>query len=285
LTNYTFIGSTGTINQAAWNGEANGTVTIRFYANDTLGNVFWQEVTVRKDIEVPSIIINSPVANELNGVFAPSYDVTISDSSGISIQWYTLDNGLTNYTFIGSIGTINKGAWDGEANGTVTIRFYTNDTAGNIFWQEVTVRKDIDALSILINNPIPNELNGLFTPYYDVTINDSSGISTQWYTIDGGLTNYTFVGSTGFINQIAWNGAANGTVTIRFYANDSSGNTGWKEVTIRKDIEAPSISITIPTANELNGILPPSYDVTISDSSGISTQWYTLNKYPMVYVR
>jgi hypothetical protein len=276
-TNYTFFGSTGTINQAAWNGEGNGTVIIRFYANDTAGNVFWQEVTVRKDVEAPSVSITSPAANDLNGVSASSYDVTISDSSGISTQWYTIDSGSTNYTFSGSTGTINQAAWNGEGNGTVTIRFYANDTAGNVFWQEVTVRKDVEAPSVSITSPAANDLNGVSAPSYDVTISDSSGISTQWYTIDSGSTNYTFSGSTGTINQAAWNGEGNGTVTIRFYANDTMGNTFWQEITIRKDIEAPSISITNPTANELNGVSAPSYDATISDSSGINTQWYTID--------
>jgi len=472
--NSTPVSASGVLNKTMWDALGNGTVTIRFYANDTAGNVSWKEVAVRKDIDPPSITINTPNLNDLFGAIAPDFDVTINDSSGISTQWYTIDGGVTNYTFFGSTGTINQSAWNGQGNGTVTIRFYAEDSAGNIAWEEVTVRKDIilpfaditdpapdgaqvggsiisisgmangtgsnivsmyindtrwgdgsqkpqtdpsgspsggfvfnnnsyiapgfywieinitDAVgnfntsvryfeviiedttapiliissispdptngyteitvtsnenlkfppllniilpnssvvyrpmtliavltwranytidangiytvringtdeadnigyttdtfegditppSIVINTPNLNDLFGAIAPDFDVTISDSSGISTQWYTIDGGITNYTFVGSTGTINQTAWNGRGNGTVTIRFYAEDSAGNIVWQEITVRKDMDPPSITINTPNLNDLFGAIAPDFDVTISDSSGNSTQWYTID--------
>ncbi|MHA1988435.1 MAG: Ig-like domain-containing protein, partial [Promethearchaeota archaeon] len=251
-----------------WNGTftvtQSGNYDVYINATDLAGNtVTVGATTIEGDVTNPTITINSPTSNAIYSNVSPNFDVTISDIN-LNETWYTIDGGSTNYTFSGSTGTINQTAWNGEANGTVTIRFYANDTAGNLFWQEVAFRKDIEAPSISITSPTANELNGASAPSYDVTISDSSGISTQWYTIDGGSTNYTFVGSTGTINQAAWNGEANGTVIIRFYANDSIGNIFWQEVTVRKDIEAPSISITTPTANELNGASAPSFDVTIS---------------------
>jgi hypothetical protein len=107
--------------------------------------------------------------------------------------------------------------------------------------------KDIIEPSISINSPNPNDLFGTTAPDFDVTINDSSGISTQWYMIDGELFNYMFIGSTGTINQTAWNGKGNGTVIIRFYANDTAGNIAWQEVIVRKDIILPFVDITNPS--------------------------------------
>ncbi|MHA2266676.1 MAG: beta strand repeat-containing protein [Promethearchaeota archaeon] len=274
--NFTFSGSTGTINESAWDGEGNGTVTIRFYANDTAGNMNWEDLTVRKDIESPSIVINTPDPNELFGDSAPEFDMTITDSSGVNTTWYTIIGSSTNFTFSGSTGTINESAWDGEGNGTVTIRFYANDTTGNINWEDLTVRKDIESPSIAINTPDPNELFGDTAPEFDVTITDSSGVNTTWYTIIGSASNFTFSGSTGTINESAWDGEGNGTVTIRFYANDTMGNINWEEVTIRQDIEIPLITINSPDPNELFGVSAPEFDVTITDSSGVNTTWYTI---------
>jgi hypothetical protein len=276
VTNYTFVSNT-TINQIAWDGEGNGTVTIRFYANDSAGNIGWSEVTVRKDIENPLITINTPASNQLVGATAPDFDIIVTDSSSISTTWYTLDGGANNYTITGITGTIDQTAWDGEGNGTVTIRFYANDTLGNVGWSEVTVRKDIDNPLITINTPTANQLIGVTAPNFDITAVDSSGISTTWYTLDGGANNYTFLGATGTIDQTAWDGQGNGTVTIRFYTDDNAGNEGWSEVTVRKDIDTPTITINTPAINELFGSTTPGFDVTISDPSGISTTWYTLD--------
>ncbi len=44
------------IDETAWDLFGNGTVTIRFYANDTVGNINWAEVTMRKDIDAPTEI-------------------------------------------------------------------------------------------------------------------------------------------------------------------------------------------------------------------------------------
>ncbi|MEJ2276842.1 MAG: DUF2341 domain-containing protein, partial [Candidatus Lokiarchaeota archaeon] len=76
----------------------------------------------------PIININSPSINDLFGAISPTFDVEITDNDGINNQWYTIDGGLTNYTFIGSTGTIDQTTWEGQGNGTVTIRFYANDS-------------------------------------------------------------------------------------------------------------------------------------------------------------
>ena len=48
---------------------------------------------------------------------------------------------------------------------------------------------------------------------------------------------------SGQINQTVWNLFSDGNLTIRFYANDSSGNLIWKEITVIKDATSPNISI------------------------------------------
>jgi len=45
---------TGTIDQALWDALPEGNVVIKFYANDTLGRIGFQEVTVVKEVTQPS---------------------------------------------------------------------------------------------------------------------------------------------------------------------------------------------------------------------------------------
>jgi len=92
----------------------------------------------------PSIQINSPNQNEIIGRIAPTFNIEITDlKSDINTTWYTIDGGNTNFTFL-SNNTINQSAWDYFGNVSVTLTFYANDTAGNIGFAEVIVRKDIN---------------------------------------------------------------------------------------------------------------------------------------------
>ncbi|GAI67557.1 unnamed protein product, partial [marine sediment metagenome] len=60
-------------------------------------------------------------------------------------------------------------------------------------------------------------------------------LHSMWYTLDGGLHNYTFI-ENGTINQGAWDALSDGNVIIRFYANDTLGRIGFQEVNIVKMI-------------------------------------------------
>lgn len=55
--NYTFSGLTGFINQTAWDQKEDGIITIRFYANDSLGNEGTESVTVIKSIPSQPVIL------------------------------------------------------------------------------------------------------------------------------------------------------------------------------------------------------------------------------------
>ena len=130
------------IEQALWNSQTNGTVLIQFYAKDFAGNIGRAEVLVYKDVSAPTIIINSPLQDQVFGDTAPTFNLTISEANLDSI-WYTLDNGLTNIPITSLIDTINENEWNALPNGQVTIRFYANDTLGNIGTALTVVIKDV----------------------------------------------------------------------------------------------------------------------------------------------
>jgi len=76
------------------------------------------------------------------GLDAPNFNITI-DELNLDTIWYTLDGGGMNYTITDLAGTFNQTAWGALSEGNVTIRFYANDTAGNIGFIDVEVIKEI----------------------------------------------------------------------------------------------------------------------------------------------
>ena len=97
-----------------------------------------------------------------------------------------------------------------------------------------------DFIDIFINTPNPNEFFGTIAPNFTISI-DKGLARTTWYTIDNGLTNVTFTGLTGTINQALWDALPEGNVVIKFYANNTLGRIGFAEVTIVKKTSALGI--------------------------------------------
>ncbi len=102
-----------------------------------------------------------------------------------------------------------------------------------------------------------------------------TSLDKTWYSLDGGKTNITFSGTTGTIFQEEWNKIGNGTATITFYANNSGGYEGQAEVTVRKGIIAPIITILTPTSGQIFDY-PPVFDIIINELNLDST-WYTID--------
>lgn len=93
------------------------------------------------DENEPIIIIRSPQPGEIFGVNTPNFIIEVVDHY-LDTMWYTVDNGLTNVTFIINT-TINQILWDLLPEGEITIIFYANDTLGNIGYNMVIIIKSI----------------------------------------------------------------------------------------------------------------------------------------------
>jgi len=268
--NYTFNGNSGMINQTLWDEFGNGLIILRVFANDTSGNTGYDEVPIFKDILEPEITIYSPLSNDLYGINPASFSVFINDSN-LDIMWYSLDGDLTNMTFITN-GTFNSNEWSKLQNGTVIIKFYAVDKAGNIGTAMVTVRIDIINPEITIISPSNNELFGAIAPDFLVSFNDPN-LNTTWYFLDG--MPYIFTENETF-DQTAWDSYPNGTIVITFYANDTAGNIAYHEITIQKDILGPIISIFEPINDSFYPLNAPLFSLSI-DEGNLDSMWYTLD--------
>ena len=266
----------GIISQNVWDEVGNGTVTIRIYANDTLGNPGFDEVTVRKNIYAPIITILYPNNNELFGISAPNF-VILKEGLLINITWYSLDDGVTYYTFTGSIGTINQAAWDAFGNELITIKFYINDSWGDIGnIDEVIVRKDIIAPKIAIYLPI-NETYWNTVPIINISAIDPSLVDKIWYTI--GTTNIELTNNIEqALETSIWNTLDQGEFQIYIYANDSVGNINNTYVLLLyKDTIAPDIIINSPNKDQEIGKDSPFFDISIIENNSIDACWYSID--------
>jgi len=221
---------------------------------------------------VPEIHIITPSGGDVFDALAPSFNIIIYDFY-IICKWYTLDGGITNYTFIES-GIINQSVWDDISKGYVTLTFYAEDITGNIGTENVTIAKDFESPTININSPSSGEFFGISAPSFNVRITDDY-LDSMWYTIDGGLHNYSFT-ENGTIEQLAWDAMSDGVIPLTFYANDTLGNNISAEVAIEKDGQAPTISINSPSEGDKFGKTSPSFNLTVADPH-LDTIWYMVD--------
>ncbi|MFX1391892.1 MAG: hypothetical protein ACFE9Z_17645, partial [Promethearchaeota archaeon] len=266
-------GATESLNSSIWNNLPDeNSFTIYFYANDSAGNINNTcSLCLHKDILAPRFSISFPENNDLFGNTAPNYSLYINELYVDDI-WYTLDDGVTNFSITEISGTINQTAWESFLDGPVSIKFYVNDTIGYLSFDEIIVQKDVTAPIITINLPNKIEIYGFMAPNFNI-YKDGSDINMTWYTLNNGNTNFTFTGLTGVINQSAWEFFLNGTVTIRFYINDSLNNIGYDEVIVWKDIIAPTLNVNSPIFNNTWIKNPPKLNISSFDPNLIGL-WY-----------
>ncbi len=261
------------LNNVIWALIPEGIFILEIIATDSFAQSKSLYLTLYKDTVAPEIIINLPQPNDLFGDIAPDFDIFVNETNLVS-TWYTLIDESVNITFIGSIGSINQSIWNLFGNGTVTIRFYANDTATNLGYKDVIVRKNIYAPIITVITPGNDDIFGINSPNFRI-YKSGPGIQATWYTLDNGLTNNTFTGLTGKINQLLWDDFEYETITIRFYINNSLGKIGYDEVILRKDPDAPIILINLPL-NQTAFASAPFINLTIIEPN-LDTVWYIID--------
>ncbi|MFX0005997.1 MAG: hypothetical protein ACFFAV_04620 [Candidatus Hermodarchaeota archaeon] len=268
-------GTSEPFDSSIWNTLADeSSFTIYFFANDSAGNINdLHYLNLHKDILNPRVSILLPEEDDLCGTIAPTYQISVDDAY-LSEIWYSLDDGITNLAITEMTGIIDQTKWALFGTGFVTIKFYANDSMGKIGSNSVTVRKDITAPDIIINDPNPFELFGRSPSTVNLNVQDPN-LDSIWYKLFNSTKSTANYIWTGDIVQSAWNEFKSGVLTIRFYANDTLGNTRFSDVTIIKDITPPDITINAPDPYELFGLKPPNIDVNIIESNPDDV-WYQL---------
>ncbi|MFX1495848.1 MAG: hypothetical protein ACFFBZ_16310, partial [Promethearchaeota archaeon] len=120
-----------------------GPHSIQVYGNDSHGTIFQSDLRYFTiETKIPEIEIYSPYQYQMFGTISPKFNISIIEAN-LDSSWYTLDDGMTNISFVNLIGFIDLGAWLPMPNGPITIKFYAKDTVGNVGFNNVTVIKSI----------------------------------------------------------------------------------------------------------------------------------------------
>ncbi len=237
------IGTTANITKGAIILSVNGraitnTIALTEYYDDIDDSTYpdaleiWENEIAFMLYQSLSVHINTPHTDDLFNATAPSFSIT---TGGIIIDetYYTLNDG-THHPVSSTSGTINQGSWDALPDGTVSLKFYVEDIAGSSKYHAVNIDKDTQAPVINIISPTSGQTFNTTAPVFIVNITDDH-LDKMWYTVDVGLTNFTFT-ANGSINQVAWDALSEGSITIRFYANDTLGHESFEQVSIVIDL-------------------------------------------------
>ena len=177
-----------------------------------------------------------------------------------------------NSTTIGNYWDNHTGPDTTPQDGIVDYPYmYISGSAGSIDYLPIA---EDGAPRITINSPLEGSGFSTIAPNFSVTISEDY-LESMWYTIDGGLNNYTFT-ENGMINQSEWDGMAEGGITLTFYARDIPGYTGSVSVNIVKDTVAPIIIINSPAEGKKFGNTAPLFNITITEDN-LDAIWYSFD--------
>ena len=237
--NYTISTMIGKIDQGAWDSCENGTVSITFYANDTLGRLSSQELFVLKDINFVKMWNLSGVPIYIDNTDPNNDWVTIESEnpwcrgSGTLLDPYMIENVIINgyiddscitvlnsdvYFIIQNCEVFNgvkRGIWlNYTQNGIIAHNIIHDNHFQGVYLWEYCEQNEI------VNNEIFNHTgNGIaFYQYCDNNIlsentiydNDDDGIGFFRYCTDNIITNNN-------ISECGRNGITPGTLGSRKY--------------------------------------------------------------------
>ncbi len=251
---YLFIGDNFEVNFTSWTNQLDGSITIRVYANDSLGNIAFNEISLNKDTIDPVIVINDPTESDLFGDVSPFFNFTITELN-VDQLWFRINDSSTDHFILVVSGnnefSLDSSIWDALPDGYVQVSFHVNDTAGNLGTVSIDIIKDTTNPQIIILSPLGGAEFGDTAPTFNLTITELH-LSQLWFKINDSSENYFVSAVTGnsvfSIDSSIWDALPDGSLVISFYVNDTLGHMGAISVTIIKDtsISPPNGPPAIP---------------------------------------
>ncbi|HMF34461.1 MAG TPA: hypothetical protein VKK79_23770, partial [Candidatus Lokiarchaeia archaeon] len=223
----------------------------------------------------PQVTILSPAPNTIYSGLPPSFLISVTNRYAVATG-YTFDNGATNFTLGSTNGSIagifDAATWNSLPNGTVTLQFFTNNSAGNWTVVMFSLRKDIFAPVFASTGIVAGEVFGSAAPSFSLSI-IGVNLAQVWYSCDNGATNYT-CSLTGTLAS-GWAALGNGSVTVSFWAQDAVGNVTRFDIGVQKDIAKPVITIVYPAAGDVltDGM---TFSLRIAEAN-LNATWYTIS--------
>ena len=196
-----------------------GQHNLTIYANDSAGNKAFASITFIIDTTPPLITINLPISKN-HSTSTITFNITTNEPA---IAWFTIDNGITNYTMTNNGNRDFNYTLTGIADGDYTARFYANDTLSHLNNSE-TIVFGIDTVfpSLTLTEPNGTKLSRTNIPL-NFSASDSK-LDSCLFNIYQGASIHKSNNSINCSEQTIFNVDAVGSFTINFYINDSAGN-------------------------------------------------------------
>ena len=230
-----------------------GTYTVQVHAQDNAGNTASSTKTIRLDTTPPTASILLPPADGNNGWHVTPVTVTAGGTdvtSGVESLLVSLDGNTWAPSLILS------------ADGVYTVQARVTDNAGNATTVSQTIY--IDRAPPVISPPVLTGTTGLagwYTSSVGISVSATdamSGVASTQYSVDGG----------------AWQTTAptllDGVHIVQIRVTDNAGNTSTISGTIKIDSTPPSLDVSVPTVDGLNGWYKSPVTLTASASDATS---------------
>ncbi len=227
-----------------WGYQPNGTVTIQFWANDTVGNLGTTSVIVGKDIDSPSILSTGLANGSIFGAAPPAFSLVVEESN-FDEALYSLDGGATNTTC--GLADSLAGQWGYQPNGTVIVTFYVKDLGTNVNSTTIMLYKDLIPPAIDVNEPLWQDPPVTYTnpPSYSLFIAEGN-LDQVWVKVGSDPSNYILTTLSGTIDASAWAKQPDGQVNLTFFASDKAGNWNSKTIFVTKESPGGELAWLIP---------------------------------------
>ena len=238
---------------------ADGANTIRVCVTDVAGNSGSTTTTVTKDTTAPAVQIDSAIPSLLTGAGSSVVTWHASEKGTFDVLVGGADCGSGTQLATGSYTTAPATRTttvksSSLAEGPNTIRVCVTDASANTGMAATPLTKDSVAPTVTAEGASPSVL-GAATGSTSLSWHASEN-GTYSIRVGGSCTAGTQVAGGSYdtapatrVTMIDASSLAVGANTIRVCVTDQAGNTASATVSVKKDITAPTITITRPGAN------------------------------------
>jgi parallel beta-helix repeat protein len=253
-----------------------GVHTLHLWANDSLGNVSYTNVTFL--ITNPTVTLRNPINNsylpyDTNILF--NYTVLSSAELNNCDLWGTWNGGWhknqTNSTAVSNV-TQNNFTTINIPDGHYFWNVFCNDSIGVGKFAMDNFTLTIDTIYPTVNITSPLNATDLSTTnlWINYTYNDTN-MDSCWWTNNSGAINHSITCGTN-ISYTAIEGINNITV----YVNDSAGHINNSTIAFYLDTQGPIVNITYPINSSIFGSVPVQVNYTRFDNH-LDSCWWTNN--------
>lgn len=249
----------------------------KFLGNSLSENYFGAEI---------SDCFNITVANT-NISYNGFYGINVDENSTYNTFY---GNNFENNAFQNAACDNSSNFWNASTIGNYwddyTDKDSNDDNIGDTSYTKLNIEDYLpiwwDAPAISMVNPLDYSLFTEKNQNFSIKIDEGLGNYTWHEFLETGNIS-SFVELNGTIDE-EFNGSYiqnqlyyldNGTTIIRFYANDSRGYIGYKDLVVHVDILPPLIDVIYPISG-LIGPSSPNFTINVVDG-GLDEKWYQLN--------